>query len=172
MNTTNHINIIIKGNGLSFEREIDENTASQVIALCLSTSKRQTETGTTSPFSTNVKDDSLIEYINRYSPKRNPDKILTFAGFLYVSRQQQYFRTKDIKHLFRDAREPAPANFNRDFNWVISNGWITEVFGKKGYFQITNSGLKVLKENFPHEEVKKSKGKHDGRRKKSKSAKQ
>lgn len=172
MDKHNKIKITIKGTGLSYEREIDESTAGQVMALCLSSQDSISDSGKArlgvSARRLGSQRESAAEYLNRYAPKRNPDKILTLAGFLKESHNKDSFQQGEIKSLFRDAGELIPANLTRDFKWVVSSGWIAPDPAKKGSFYITNTGLKVLQGGFPDDLVKKSKYKGGGRRKKNK----
>jgi hypothetical protein len=166
------IRITIKGAGLSYSKEIDEQIAGQVMAMCLSSQDsgsvpQQSRLGSTRSGS---QKESAAEYLNRHAPKRNPDKILTLAGFLKESHNKDSFQPPEIKSLFRDAGEVSPANFTRDFKWVVSSGWIAPDNAKKGSYYITNTGVKVLTGGFPDDLVKKSKGKAGGRHKKSKAS--
>lgn len=166
------IRITIKGAGLSYSKEIDEQVAGQIMALCLSSqdigvAPQRSRLGTAGSGS---QKESAAEYLNRHAPKRNPDKILTLAGFLKESHSKDSFQPLEIKSLFRDAGEVSPANFTRDFKWVVSSGWIAPDNAKRGSYYITNTGVKVLTGGFPDDLVKKSKGKAGGRHKKTKTS--
>ncbi len=170
MDKRNKIKITIRGAGLSYKREIDEGTAGQIMALCLSSQESGSDTeklksGLITRHLASQKE-SAAEYLNRHAPKRNPDKILTLAGFLKEPHNKDSFQQGEIKSLFRDAGELMPANFTRDFKWVVSSGWIAPDPAKKGSFYITNTGMRVLHGGFPDELVKKSKYKDTSRRKK------
>ncbi len=169
-----NIRITIKGAGLSYAKNIDQDVAGQIMALCLSSQdigadsiKRRLTTLGSRPGSQR---ESAAEYLNRHAPKRNPDKILALAGFLRAAHNKDSFQPSEIKGLFRDAGELTPANFRRDFKWVVSSGWIAEDQAKRGIYYITNTGLKVLEGGFPAELVKKSRYKVGTRRKKSKAS--
>jgi hypothetical protein len=169
------IKITIKGAGLSYEKVIDESTAGQVMALCLSSGDEEhVGAKTAQPASirrAGSQRESAAEYLNRHAPKRNPDKILTLAGFLKEFHNKDSFQQGEIKSLFRDAGELIPANLTRDFKWAVSSGWIAPDPAKKGSFYITNTGMKVLQGGFPEDMVKKSKYKGTARRKKTKTTK-
>lgn len=171
MDKQNKIKITIKGAGLSYEKEIGEDVAGQIMALCLSFQEGDLDSGKAGSGlqvrRSGPQRESAAEYLNRHAPKRNPDKILTLAGFLKESHNKDSFQQGEIKSLFRDAGELMPANLTRDFKWVVSSGWIAPDPTKKGSFYITNTGLKVLQGGFPDDLVKKSKYKSGGRRKKS-----
>jgi hypothetical protein len=171
MSTENKIKLSIKGAGLSYESEIDQNTAGQVMALCL-TSDNLPKNSPVSALSVNTKPHSLVkesaaEYLYRHSPQRNPDKILALAGYLKEFHNKEAFQPGEIKSLFRDAGELMPANITRDFKTVVSSGWIAPDHFKKGSYYITNTGMKVLQAGFPDEMVSKSKHKSSNRRKKA-----
>lgn len=174
MNKHNKIKISIKGAGLSYEKEIDEITAGQVMALCLSSQDGSSDSGNARlglpVHHSGSQRESAAEYLNRHAPKRNPDKILALAGFLKESHNKDSFQQGEIKSLFRDAGELLPANLTRDFKWVVSSGWIAPDSTKKSSFYITNTGMKVLQGGFPDDLVKKSKYKGVSRRKKSKTS--
>ena len=151
------IKLILTGKTLSYKKEIDEYTASQIVALCAG-SRAEKETKPRQTEKPNVPNrESAAEYLNRHTPKRNPDKILTLAGYIVDTYQKDSFQPNEIKNLFRDAGEVVPANFNRDFRWAVGNAWIAQDHVKKGNYYITNTGLKVLRENFPDDLIKKSK---------------
>jgi len=161
MNKKQKVKVSIQGPGLSYKGEVSEVVAGQIMALCLgekepmasvSTSRRESvQTGS-------GRKDSPGEYMNRFGPKRNPDKILVLAGYVHAVENRD-FNPGEIKRLFREAGESLPGNFGRDFKWVLKNAWIARDPAKRGSFYITNSGLKVLEGGFPDELVKKTKGK-------------
>ncbi len=157
------ITLTLKGTGLSYEKEIDENTAAQIMALCLTLheSRLNTEkTGQLPSFQrilSSSQSESAAEYLNRYAPRRNPDKILALAGFLKMHHNKESFEQGEIKSLFRDAGELTPANLTRDFKATVAKGWIAPEPNKKGSFYITNTGIKALEGGFPEESVVKRK---------------
>lgn len=167
MAKTNKIEITVKGGGLSYIGEVDSDIAAKIMALCLAGVKSEVhlQGQTPSPVIKEVKD-SPAEYLDRFGPKRNPDKILTLAGYLEKVEGRNSFNPGEIKRLFRDAGEILPANFGRDFRWTKNSGWITPDITKKGNFYITNTGRKVLEGGFPDELIKKSKNRAAGRSKK------
>lgn len=166
MKKTSKILITVKGGGLSYRKEIDRATAGQVLALCLSSQESLEKFGESIAPGSNRTRESVAEYMNRHAPSRNPDKILTLAGHLRDSQGKDSFNSNEIKSLFRDAAEVLPANFSRDFRWVVKNGWIAKDLKKKGNYYITNTGFRVLRGGFSEELLKKSKSKFGGRHKK------
>lgn len=175
MNKQEKIKITIRGEGLTYEKVVDKNTAGQIIALCLSAEdEAHSNTKTDRPVFIGLagsQRESATEYLNRHVPKRNPDKILALAGFLKEFHNKDSFQQGEIKSLFRDAGEIIPANLTRDFKWTVSNGWIAQDSSKKGSFYITNTGMKVLQGGFPKDMVKKSKYKGTTHHKKNKRTK-
>lgn len=163
------IKIVLTGAGLSYESQIDEVLAGHIMALCLAPQDGAGSKPAGLPNAvqkaTGSQQESAAEYLNRHAPKRNPDKILTLAGFIKDIHNKDAFEQGEIKSLFRDAGELIPANLNRDFKWVVSNGWIAPDPKKKGSFYVTNTGSKVLHGGFPDELVKRTKGKFSGRKK-------
>lgn len=152
------IKLSIIGDGLSFEKEIDQLLAGQIMALCLSGSQASSvRQNIVNTVSNKIEKESVVEYCDRFSPKRNPDKILVFAGYIREMENRDSFSSGEIKRLFRDAGEVLPANFTRDFKWVIKNGWFTPDSVKKGNFFITKTGIKVLADGFPKELIEKTK---------------
>lgn len=167
MSKKNKITITIKGGGLSYKGEIDEATAGQIISQCLVVQNNlKTIKGSVIPKDNlgRIKE-SVTEYLDRYVPRRNPDKILTVAGYLKNIEGKDSFHPNEIKNLFREAAEILPGNFSRDLRWVKKNGWIAEDSKKKGNYYVTNTGLKVLEKGFPEEIIKKSKIRTSGRHK-------
>lgn len=155
--TENKIKLTLTGKTLSYEKEIDEYTASQIVALCAGPLAEKEVRAKHIEKPNGLTRESAAEYMNRHTPKRNPDKILTLAGYIIDTYQKDSFQPNEIKNLFRDAGEVVPANFNRDFNWAVRNAWIAQDHAKKGNYYITNTGMKVLRENFPDDLIKRTK---------------
>lgn len=161
MSKKQKVRVSIQGAGLSYKGQVSEVVAGQIMALCLGEKESTVSASSSRRELTQAKGgrkDSPAEYMNRFGPKRNPDKILVLAGYVHAVENRD-FNPGEIKRLFRDAGENLPANFGRDFKWVLKNAWIARDPVKKGSFYITNSGLKVLEGGFPDELVKKTKGK-------------
>jgi len=161
------IKLSIRGGGLSYIADINPETAGKIMEICLTVPQQNNAVSSKSSVPTHEmpSQESLVEYVSRHSPRRNPDKILTVAGYIKEILQKSFFHPNEIRNLFRDAGEMLPANFNRDFRWAIRSAWIAKDPAKKNNFYVTNTGLKVLSGGFPDELVKKSKNKAGGRRK-------
>lgn len=147
------VKINIEGEKLSFEEHISKTLAVQIIGMCIASGQSQ-ERENSNPFSAfdfvpgKQPKESVVEYVQRHNAKSNPEKILAFAGFIKNIQKKEVFFQNEIKSLFRDAREILPANFTRDFNMVISNGWIHSDPETKDLFYITQTGLKALDSGF------------------------
>jgi hypothetical protein len=157
------ITITIKGEGISVERKVDEQLASKILSLCMiarvegEVVEKSVSSTPLDPSHGTLSVESPAEYLNRHTPKRNPDKILAFAQYLKEAKNKDSFHPLEIKMLYRDAGEVLPANLSRDFQWVTKIGWIAPDPKKKGNFYVTNTGTKVLKAGFPKEMVEKTK---------------
>lgn len=156
------ITVILKGKNLSYESEISSALAAQIMSACLSGERNSVKKiNELSPvISMKVADidskTSPAEFLNKYGPKRNPDKILALAVYLKHHDNRSKFNPGEIKRLFRDAGEVLPANFTRDFKWVISSGWIARDSDEKDAYYVTTTGCNVLEQGFPIELIKKS----------------
>jgi hypothetical protein len=168
MSKPSKIKLTIKGGGLSYAAEVDPEIAAKVMALCLPASRHTgiTPGNAALPQIEPLNQESIVEYLSNRAPRRNPDKILTMAGYMKEVLGKSSFHPNEIRNLFKDASEVPPANFSRDFRWTIRTGWIAKDPLKKDSYYVTNTGLRVLKEGFSEELVKKSKNKASRRRKK------
>jgi len=166
------IKIKIEGEGITFEDKIERSLVPQIIGLCVAQHEKNSKAVFEDPFNffdgtktSSKKRESVAEYLQRRNPKRNPDKILALAGYIKDVQKKDHFFSEEIKSLFRQARESLPANFTRDFNWVIASGWIDEDPDKENAYFITTTGIKTLEGGFPEELVEKSRNKSYGKKK-------
>jgi hypothetical protein len=88
---------------------------------------------------------SLREYVDAVDARSNPEKITAFGAYLRDQQEKDDFSRDDIKGCFRSAGESLPANFPRDFNAAIQNGWISEDHEKSGRYYVTRKGDEVTK---------------------------
>jgi hypothetical protein len=165
----NNFKLKLIGPGMNYETDIDAKKASDILQICLISSSnsiayqqlqesQQSLTPQTIMGDTSIRQQtlSLAEYYNNFNPKRNPDKILCFAGYIKNILKRDEFEPEEIKAYFQKSGEIKPKNFGRDFRWAITNGWIDETLNNPGHFYITNSGKKTLESNFDQEILKKT----------------
>lgn len=168
--TTGRYQLRLTGEGLTLERTLAEAEALQVVAVVLGASNVPELTG----HRTEAEPDqrvsgplrrrpSLREYFDSVEPKRNPDKILAVASYVQRIEGEQLFAPQDLKRRFRDAGEPLPGNWGRDFRWTIQNGWIAEDRGSGGYY-VTKKGEDAVTQKFSAE-IKKATSVKQRRRK-------
>lgn len=157
------IKISVRGLGLVYSGEVDKLTAGRIIDLCLSATANLGavhspgfERIINNPGSIS---ESPAEYIERHAPRRGIDRILTMAGYLKEVVGKVFFTQNEVKGYLKDAGESLPANPTRDFKWLVKSTWVAIGDKKKKQYYITNTGLKVLKDGFPDELIKKSRGK-------------
>jgi hypothetical protein len=159
---TRKVKLSLEGDGIAFEREIDEVTALDILAVVMSgggtITSPQTPTikhGVPRPQPrTGAGRQSLREYLDEVQPKRNPDKILAIAK--YLSNETENFTRKQVQERFRDAAEPVPGNYGRDFTWCVRNGWLAPVAGSQDEYYVTKAGNDALAEKFSSEIKKKT----------------
>ena len=153
----------LKGEDTSFEREISEELASQVLTVVMRGSQsvpagsllsRELEPDLTPG---GGRRQSVREYIDGVEAKRNVDKILAIASFLETVRGEETFSVDQVKREFRNARERVPGNFSRDFSWAVRNGWIAADDEAPGEYYVTQEGRKAVADKFS-DEVKKTTG--------------
>ncbi len=148
--------VILKlSGGISYDREISEALAVQIITLCVRGNDASHEV---EPDNTrfSVKE-SATEYIIRVGAKRIPDKILALASYLREHQQKNSISPAELKLMFRDAGESLPANFTRDFNDTTASGWLAAEPQKKGYFYVTRTGLDIISKGFDKAQVRRAK---------------
>jgi hypothetical protein len=148
----------LKGGGLTVDREVDEATAFQILAVVMggATLPRAKSGGTASAHAPDLTPSrpsaagrlSLREHMDEFDPKRNPDKILAIAAYLVDTRGMETFTPDDVKKEFRNAAERVPANYSRDWTWTVSNGWIAKADDEPGEFYITLKGSEALSQKF------------------------
>ncbi len=147
---------------ISYTTKIDESLAGRIISMCAMVesviSNSVNHTGL-DEHKDNTVPGSIVEYMDKYIPKRNPDKILVIAAYLTEVKNNEFFKPIDIKPYFPKAGEPIPGNFNRDFKWLQVSKWIAEAEDRRGFFYVTKKGLDVVHGGFPKELVTESRGK-------------
>jgi hypothetical protein len=162
--------LTLKGEGISVSRDVDQSVARAIMELVLGgvepprLGTMTNERASSSPANTQLTRLSLREFLDQAEPKRNPDKIVAIGEYIIQHDKQPEFTRDDVKARFRNAGEPVPANFPRDFNWAISTGWIAEDAHNAGQHYVTQKGRTAIAEKFSGEIKKKSGFKPGGRR--------
>lgn len=149
----------LKGDGISIEREIDPATARAVVGIVLGGLPEKVAVPMqNSPQASRASHDrvSLREFLNEADAKRMPDKIVSIGEYLITHAGQEEFSADDLRNGFRSAAEPLPANFSRDFQWTISNGWIAEDPRNPGAYYVTHSGRAAIQAKFSGDVKKKT----------------
>lgn len=173
--------IKITGPGLNFEQEVAEDVAKRTmlsvltgeIPVNINTEKKpDTNSNYTKP---DLVDDgyskpdlSIREFLLKYEPKRNPDKITAIALFLKKKMNKKTFSKTDIIESFENAAEPVPKNLGRDIRWALKSGWIAAKTGEDDVYYITGTGQTAVEEKFPTEMVKNTRLRSSTSRKNSK----
>jgi hypothetical protein len=162
----------LKGEGFSIAREVDQTTARAIVDLVLGGGSsiavhQERERGGTKdgpvmpPSSSRL---SVREFLDSTEAKRNPDKIVAIGEYILAHDGQVDFTKGDVKSRFRIAGESPPANYPRDFNWTISNGWIAEDLHNRGHYYVTQKGKSAIAAKFSSDIKKRSGIKAGGRR--------
>lgn len=152
--------LILKGGGLSIDRDVDEATAFEILAVVMggATLPRVTSGGSGTARAVDLPRSrppaggrlSLREHMDEFEPKRNPDKILAIAVYLTDTREMDIFTPDDVKREFKNAAEPVPANWSRDWNWTLANGWLARA-DEPGEFYVTQKGREAVANKFSAE---------------------
>jgi hypothetical protein len=148
--------ISIKGNGIVVEKSVSAQVARQVInavmgAVSESASGPAKHADAVIGTNPEARRTSLREFLEESQARRNPDKIITIAQYLYQVEDKELFTRDDIRGRFRSAGEAAPANFPRDFAWAVKNGWIAEDTKSPNSFYVTQTGRNAIGNRFPNE---------------------
>ncbi len=162
--------LTLKGEGISVTRDVDQAVARAIVELVLGgiqpavSASRAGERPSPAQVNANLTRLSLREFLDQADPKRNPDKIVAIGEYIIQHDKQPDFTRDDLKARFRNAGEPVPGNFPRDFTWTVSNGWIAEDAHKPRQYYVTQKGKAAIAEKFSGEVKKKSGFKPSGRR--------
>jgi hypothetical protein len=96
---------------------------------------------------------SLPEYLEEINARRIPERILGMANYISEVTGQSVdgsFNKSDIRPLFKAAGDPLPANFARDWQLVVSAGWVAQESGSDLFF-VTRRGKSAIAERFSGE---------------------
>lgn len=87
----------------------------------------------------------LVELIQERQPVTNAQRIALFAFYRERAEGLPRFSRHDLEGYFPEARVPPPANYDRDFNNAVSQGWIHED-GDQSY--LTTKGIEAVEAGF------------------------
>jgi hypothetical protein len=88
---------------------------------------------------------SPVELIQEKQPATNAQRITLFAYYREKFEGIGRFSRGDLKPYFSKAKEPPPANYDRDFSAAVRSGWIHED-GAESY--LTSKGLETVEAGF------------------------
>jgi hypothetical protein len=166
--------VSIKGQGVTIEKTVPVNVARQMINVIMGGAEEPQvskynlpEVG--SAAAQGGRRISLREFLHESQASSNPEKITVIAEYLREHEGKEEFARDEIKGLFRQAGEGAPANFPRDFSVAVRNGWVAEDTKSPGSFFVTNTGRAAISNKFSGE-IKKG-GVQPASRKRSRKAK-
>jgi hypothetical protein len=88
---------------------------------------------------------SPAELIQAKEPVTNAQRIIVFAYYREKYESMNYFARDDLKPYFSKARLSIPANYDRDFNDAVKQGWLYEN-GNESY--LTSKGFQAVEVGF------------------------
>lgn len=88
---------------------------------------------------------SPIEVIQQKNPATNAQRIAVFAYYREKVEGQSRFSKEELRTYFPKAKQPAPQNFDRDYQQAIRLGWIYDD-GTDSY--LTSKGLETVEAGF------------------------
>jgi len=147
--------LILKGNGMSLERNITAGLALQIVSLAMSGSSATVASNSThaprlrtaAPSSHNIQE-SVHEYVERVEATKHPEVILAIAAYLIDVCGQNTVTRQEIKNQFKNAGHPMPANFGRDLTAAITSGWLSGSHGSDDELYVTKKGRDALERQF------------------------
>lgn len=147
--------LVLEGNGITIKRDVPESVARAVTALVMGGAPAAPSPQTAvaagfagAPTASLGGRQSVREYLNEVSPKRNAEKITAITAYLKEHGQETVTRDQ-VKENFRKAGEPTPGNYHRDFTDALATGWIAEDHANAGNYYITSTGEAAIKNGFP-----------------------
>jgi len=153
----------IEGPGVNFDLKVPSELGKKVVVSVLTGQVAQVPPAVEQ---TKLEEDSQVvdqstktsirEFMDKYHPKRSPDKITTFGYYLNTHDSKTTFKRADIVACFERAAEPIPKNLSRDINWTVKAGWIAPKTGEKGSYYVTHTGTTVVTKGFPRDMVDKT----------------
>jgi hypothetical protein len=165
----------LEGWGISISRDVGQEVARAILDIVLGGTVR-TAPGKIAPERNDARENrdrpslSLHEFLEESGAKRNPDKIAVIGQYIIEHEGKPEFTRDELKVRFREAGEAVPANFPRDFNWALRNGWIAEDPGARGSYYIPKKGLEAIEGKFSSEIKKKTAQKKGVKKRREKKA--
>lgn len=139
--------LTIRGQGLSFEREIPQSLVLRIMHLALvgeeppaAAGRREAVGQQDGNGNGGRRRESLAEFYRRVSPKKYPEKLATIGTYLSEVMGRESFTPDELRSQFRSVNEPPPANLPRDFKAAMGAGWIAEEHDQPGQYYMTQTG--------------------------------
>ena len=88
---------------------------------------------------------SPVELIQEKQPATNAQRIALFAYYREKFEGIGRFSRGELKPYFSKAKEPPPANYDRDFSAAVRSGWIHEDAAES---YLTSKGLETVEAGF------------------------
>ena len=144
--------VTVKGPGTSVHQRVSIDVAREAINILMGgtlagSRGSDSRSGVVAPSRQSGTARSLREYLDSTGARRNPEKIVSIGRYLQDTRGQHTFTKAEVKAQFKNAAEPVPGNFPRDFTWGINSGWIAP--DESGGYYVTNKGREAIDEQFP-----------------------
>lgn len=137
----------LTGKGLTIDKQVDAGLAAAIAQMTFGgPSPRGTPLGPTAALRPNLvaasgQRLSLREYLQAVGAGRGIHiKILAVGRHMRDFEKQEDFSREEVRSRFRSAGEPQPANFARDFQKAVREGWIAEDPKNIGRFYVTRTG--------------------------------
>jgi hypothetical protein len=138
MSTDEDITLTLTGK-LSYSGEITFAQAVQVLALLAPGASASTSiplNGAVSAPRSPLRQEAMSpkQALEASGAKINSEKIVAFAALVHRQSGRDTFTLEDVRPLFKQARETAPGNLNRDLSAAIGNGWVAEAEDSGEYY--------------------------------------
>lgn len=140
--------LTLTGDGIKIDKEIPEFLASRIVNFVMG--GYPTETSFTATRKSPIFDGrlSLREFMDETGARRNPEKIVAIGAYLMQKLDQESFTQKEVKLQFKNAAEPIPGNYTRDFDWAVSNAWLAPMVGSHRDYYVTKKGQEAIANKF------------------------
>jgi hypothetical protein len=141
------INLKLDGQGISVEKEIDEEQLVEIMSLIFSSNTVDSTNGKKSKKEkkSETRLTSISEFISSVDVNKNSERIAAIVLYHADILDESSIEKEDIPSWFTKAGLSAPKNLPRDIKTAIKENLIAEVHDKKGVYYITNTGKDKLK---------------------------